>query len=155
MTAQGSEQNRRRLLPPRGLQLSLIAQVPGIVISWPLHPPGWAVAIAATFVLCAAYLNVAAARQFVRHGVGIVPFSNSPELMRGGPFRLSRNPMYLGLVMFSSAAAIGTGVWANLWAPAIYAMWLHLSFVLPEEAFLRKHFGDAFDEYARKIPRWI
>lgn len=145
----------RGLLPPGALRLSLLAQIPGIVVSWPLHPPIEAMIVAGVLVLLALLLNLAAAQQFSRRGIGIVPFSESPELALKGPFRLTRNPMYVGLVAFSAALSVGTGVWFNLVAPALLAFWLHVFYVLPEERFLRERFGEAFDVYARRVPRWL
>ena len=35
------------------------------------------------------------------------------------------------------------------------AVWLHYAYVLPEEAFLRDRFGAEFEQYARRVPRWV
>lgn len=137
------------------MQVSLLAQIPGVVLSWPLHPSPAAIAGAGFLAALGVWLNVAAVRQFNRQGAGVIPFSGVRALARGGPYRFSRNPMYLGLVALSAALAVGTGVWWNVLAAVCFWMWLHFAYVLPEEKFLRERFGAAFDEYARRIPRWL
>jgi protein-S-isoprenylcysteine O-methyltransferase Ste14 len=145
----------RRFLPPHAFAVALLAQVPGIILTWPPTPPAWAIATAAAMVLAALGLGGSAVRQFMRNAVGLRPFSPTPTLARGGPYRFTRNPMYLGMVLLASALAVGLGVWWNLAAAAVLAVWLHFNFVLPEEAFLRAQFGDAFERYTREIPRWL
>ena len=114
-----------------------------------------AIIVAAALVVLALILNLAAASQFSRRRIGIVPFSDTPELALKGPFRFTRNPMYLGLVAFSAALSFGTAVWFNLFAPALLAVWLDVAYIRREEAFLRARFGNAFDTYTRRVPRWL
>ena len=80
------------LLPPRGLLLSLLGQVPLIIGNWPLKPSMFAglVVIAAGIAL-----NIWAARLFERDSIGICPFSSTPVLVTRGPFVVTRHPMYL------------------------------------------------------------
>lgn len=100
-------------------------------------------------------LNLWADRAFKRWRVGVVPLSPAPHLIEDGPFRFSRNPMYLGMVLISAGVALATGVLWNLIAAGMLAAWLHIGAVLPEEKFLAKNFGSDFDAYCRRIPRWI
>lgn len=151
-----SNQIRRPgMLPPMATRVSLLAQAPGIVLSWPLHPRIEALVAATAMFVLAILLNIAAATSFSRRGIGIVPFTEAPELAQGGVFRLTRNPMYLGLVLFSASLWLGTGVWYNFFAPLLLAVWLHLFYVLREEAFLRERFGNTYRDYCRRVPRWL
>lgn len=144
-----------KILPPRATMISLLAQIPGVVWHWPLHPHPVAVVAGATLMAIAAVLNFWADRVFKTLGVGIVPFSHAENLAGVGPFRLTRNPMYLGLAMFSAGVALACGVFANLVAPLLFWVWLHYSYVLPEERFLTERFGDAFLAYKARVPRWL
>lgn len=76
-------------------------------------------------------------------------------LVRNGLYRVSRNPMYLGVV----TAVFGEALLYASRPVAVYAaaLWMvfHLVVVLLEEPHLRKVRGAAFDEYCRQVPRWL
>jgi len=76
-------------------------------------------------------------------------------LVTTGPYRLTRNPMYLGLVII----ALGMAIWAG-WPPMLAApllVFLTANFVhIPfEEAKMRRQFGAAYDGYAGRVRRWV
>ena len=146
---------QRRVLPPRGLFFSLAAQVPAIVWSWPLHFNPILIVLATMLATLGITLNLTAVHDFARHRVSVPPFGETPQLVVRGPYRFSRNPMYLGLVALSATPVVGTGVWWNAYALIVYWAWLHFSYVRPEEVFLRRKFGAAFDNYALQTPRWL
>jgi protein-S-isoprenylcysteine O-methyltransferase Ste14 len=100
-------------------------------------------------------LNVWAERLFRKSGVGVCPFSPVPTLVSEGPYRFTRNPMYLGMVLLSASWPLMMGLYWNLWAAAALAVWLHFRFVLPEEEFLRERLGVGYLEYASRNPRWL
>ena len=87
--------------------------------------------------------------------MGICPFSNASALVESGPFAVSRHPMYLGLVALSLGVTLVAGALANLWISVAFAIRLHHAYVVPEERFLRDRFGGVYDEYAKRVPRWI
>ena len=94
--------------------------------------------------------------QFRREGTEINPTSPANrKLVTSGPFRLTRNPMYLGLVLVTLGIALWVGAWPVLLAPiAIFATanWVHIPF---EEEKMRRQFGASFDAYASNTRRWI
>jgi len=146
---------RRRLLPPRGLLLSLVVQGPLILWFWPLAPPGASVLIGVALLVGGVVLNIWADRLFHKGGVGVCPFSPVPILIREGPFRITRNPMYLGMVLISAGVPLMTGLDIGLCAPAVLAVWLQIRFVLPEEKFLRERLGMEYLLYASNHSRWL
>lgn len=115
----------------------------------------WGTLSAAILAATGIIMIVWAERLFHANRVGVCPFSDAPVLIRRGPYRFTRNPMYLGLVTIHVALAIATGAFANIWSSLAFAMWLHYEYVLPEEAFLRSRFRHAFDAYAEETPRWL
>lgn len=143
------------LLPPHALWLALLCQVPMLAASWPLRPGMPAVAAGVLLLGAGLLLNVAAARAFRRHAVGVRPFTHTPALVEDGPFRFSRNPMYLGLVAICAGFTLLSGALANLWLSVAYFIWLHHAWVLPEERFLRDRFGAAWQRHAQRVPRWL
>jgi protein-S-isoprenylcysteine O-methyltransferase Ste14 len=146
---------RRGLLPPRALLFSLLAQIPLISWSWPLQP-GRLVVLGGVLALAAgAALNIWAERLFRKAGVGVCPFSRARELVANGPYRFTRNPMYLGMVLISFSGALMMGVLWNTWPAVLLAVWLHFRFVLPEEDFLQEQLGVAYLAYASRTARWF
>jgi len=147
--------NKPRILPPKGLLLALIAQLPILASSLPLRPSTWELAAGAIFLASGVVLNVWAERMFRHNGVGVCPFTHVPVLISAGPYRVTRNPMYVGLVCLNLGVTLFSGVLENLWSSIALLIWLHYAFILPEEAFLRRKLGEAFDKYAQRVPRWL
>jgi protein-S-isoprenylcysteine O-methyltransferase Ste14 len=81
--------------------------------------------------------------------------SNASQLVIGGPYRWSRNPMYLGLVI----TLLGWGILLGSVGPfAIIPIfgWILAHFqIAPEEAALEAKFGDSYRRYRRQVNRWI
>lgn len=83
---------------------------------------------------------------------------NSPTnnaLVTGGIFAITRNPMYLGMTLFTLGAALWFGRPLMLLAPVLMfavANWVFIPF---EEAKMRRQFGEQFDAYCRRVRRWI
>ena len=76
-------------------------------------------------------------------------------LVTRGIYRITRNPMYVGLVLLQAAWAlqVGAGL-AALGVPA-FAIWLHRFQVLPEERALRVRFGQSYVDYCGSVRRWL
>jgi len=97
-----------------------------------------------------------AAVTFGRAGTEFNPTSpTNRKLVSSGPYRLTRNPMYLGLVIVTLGIAVWVGSWPMFLAPlATFATcnWVHIPF---EEAKMRRQFGEAFDAYTGAVRRWV
>jgi protein-S-isoprenylcysteine O-methyltransferase Ste14 len=92
---------------------------------------------------------------FKRTGQNPVPWTPSPELILEGPYRFTRNPMYLGLTLLQ--VGIGFAI-NNLWiflfaAPALLVV--HFIAVLPEERYLTEKFGESYKAYLVKVRRYL
>jgi protein-S-isoprenylcysteine O-methyltransferase Ste14 len=101
-------------------------------------------------------LAFSAATLFRRKGTEIKPTSETNAvLVKEGPFRFTRNPMYLGLTIFTLGIAFCIGSLPMFTVPvAVFATanWVHVPF---EEAKMRRQFGSAFDGYAHRVRRWL
>lgn len=151
----GGRNEGRGMLPPRALLVSLAAQVPALVWSWPLETALAPAALGLAMILAGSVLNVWADILFRRSEVDVCPFGTTPKVVCGGPFRFTRNPMYLGMVLITSGAALLANLPWNLWSAAALAVWLHCRFVLTEEAFLEQRLGMGYLRYAVRTPRWL
>ena len=96
-----------------------------------------------------------AAFWFLRKKTPIEPHHTPKTLIVEGPFRLTRNPIYLALVLLTLASAIGHGSVFGLAAAA--ALWwvLDRRFAAPEEALLLATFGAEAQEYLARSKRWL
>jgi protein-S-isoprenylcysteine O-methyltransferase Ste14 len=99
---------------------------------------------------------MAAERQFVRAGTPVRPFTQQPAaLVTGGMFRLSRNPMYLGLVLALAGAALSLVSPLALLAAPVYGWWVQRRFIEREERLLEERFGNAYRAYCLRVRRWV
>lgn len=100
-------------------------------------------------------LATVAARRFLATDTPIRPFQQARRLVTEGPYRYSRNPMYLGLVLMLSGLALLLGTVTPLLVVPLFALVLDRTVIVPEEAILRATFGTAFDAYRRRVRRWL
>ena len=98
---------------------------------------------------------VSARLLFSRTGQSPTPWSPSPELIARGPYRFTRNPMYVGI----TALLIGLGVavdvlWISLFAVVALVL-VHFVAVLKEESYLAAKFGDSYAAYVARVRRYV
>ena len=84
-----------------------------------------------------------------------VPFETPAQLITWGPYRFTRNPMYVGLALiYLGVAGIQVQIWPVLVLPLLL-IYVHRVVIPAEEARLREAFGDAYEQYCAKVRRWI
>jgi protein-S-isoprenylcysteine O-methyltransferase Ste14 len=94
-------------------------------------------------------------RTFARAGAAIRPTERSTSLVTHGPFRFSRNPMYLGIVLALAGLALVLGT-APPWLAALaLALLLRFRFIANEERALELSLGEPYLEYKRRVRRWL
>ncbi len=79
----------------------------------------------------------------------------SSTLVTGGIYRYTRNPMYLGLVIFLLGFAGFLGSIAGLLWLVVFTVYLTQFQIKPEERVLAKKFASEFSDYQRRVRRWI
>jgi protein-S-isoprenylcysteine O-methyltransferase Ste14 len=92
---------------------------------------------------------------FRRGGQSENPWKPTPAIEESGPFRFTRNPMYLQMVLICIGLSV---VLMNWWLLALtpVVMWLLQRLAIePEEAYLERKFGAVYLAYKRKVRRWI
>jgi protein-S-isoprenylcysteine O-methyltransferase Ste14 len=100
-------------------------------------------------------LGFAALTRFRRAGTGIVPGSESTALVRSGPFRFTRNPMYLGMTLILAGLAIVLGSLSPLFIPFLFLVLMDRLFVQKEERWMEEAFGEEYVAYTRRTRRWL
>ena len=85
----------------------------------------------------------------------VLPGSATLVVLQSGPFRLSRNPLYVGLVALDVGwALLADSFWALVFVPiGIAALWWGA--VRPEERYLSGKFGAEYDAYRDRVRRWL
>jgi protein-S-isoprenylcysteine O-methyltransferase Ste14 len=75
--------------------------------------------------------------------------------MTGGTFRVSRNPIYLGMTLMLLGVGLRGGEALPLAIPVVFAGLIQKRFIESEEEFLTEHFGDAYRAYRSRVRRWL
>ena len=93
---------------------------------------------------------------FLAQGRGTpAPIDPPKELVAVGFYRYVRNPMYVGVFLVN----VGHFLWFGFWGLLIYALLVALAFhafvIFYEEPTLRRNFGAAYEDYCKRVPRWI
>ena len=92
---------------------------------------------------------------FRRASTSPKPWVPSTALVTTGPYRFTRNPMYLGFTLMY----LGVAVWANtlwpfLFLPLVLGA-MHYGVIIREEAYMASTFGAAYEEYRNRVRRWL
>ncbi len=92
---------------------------------------------------------------FRRTGQDGKPWTSTREIVDRGPFRLTRNPIYLMMILICIGfAVVLMNAWIVLLTPA--CGWILQRFaIVPEEAYLEQKFGDVYLAYKKRVRRWI
>ena len=148
---------RRILLPP---VLPALFTIAGAVVhgdAWRVEPlpAPWHLPIGGILMLTALALAVSAFRAFRRHDESLDVRKPTRRLVAEGPYRLSRNPVYLAFLVFIAGLGCANNAASVMLAvvPAFAALnW----YTIPnEETYLRRKLGTGYDEYAATVRRWI
>ena len=83
------------------------------------------------------------------------PWTSTPELTTSGPYRITRNPMYLMMLLVCVGFAfILSEAWILILTP-VCAVVLYLTAIRHEEAYLAEKFGESYLDYQSRVRRWI
>lgn len=120
----------------------------------PFPPGGWALAVGVGFAI-PGLVALAAVLHFRRARTSPFPWHGSSTLVTAGPYRHTRNPMYLGLASLVVAlAGFAKTFWPVLTLPV--AIWLIVELAIrPEERYLESRFGEAYRAYRARVRRWL
>lgn len=147
-----------RLIPPPLWALLALAATYGLSLApglntlplLPTRPFGLIVVVVALALLFTAMI------QFRLANTQLLPTSKANNaLVTGGVFAFTRNPMYLGMVLFCLGGALWFGRIPMLAAPVIMFAIANWAFIPFEEEKMRRQFGATFDTYAARVRRWL
>lgn len=126
-----------RLIPTPRLVSHGLAWLAAIPVAIALLLAGWA-------IVC-----------FVRAGTSPKPWETPSALVTSGPYRWSRNPMYLAMLFLLCGWWVSLGSAAALIGLPLYVIAIEVLFIRKEERVLGAHFGEAFHRYRARVRRWL
>ena len=145
-----------RLLPP-------VVYFGPFSLMWALHwwrpwtiPGGTAMTVAGmVLVLIGVALTFWSVTALRRAHTTVIPWEQVSAMVTTGPFRFSRNPIYLAdAVAYLGATLIIHSWWPLVALPGVLWMMRH-KVIDREERYLAERFGDAYRDYQRRVRRWL
>ena len=144
-------------IPPPVALAALLSGAVGVTRSVPLLQlaPFRSPLLAVVLGLAVVVLEIWGWREFRRHRTTILPLRRPTSLLCVGPFRFTRNPLYLTMLLLAVAVWVGWGQLGLLLAPLGFFAFVNGIIIPYEEAKLRSIFGDAYTDYCRRVRRWL
>jgi protein-S-isoprenylcysteine O-methyltransferase Ste14 len=145
-----------RVPPPAFYALALLG---GYLLNrrWPLPVANGSVvdAIATALAVASLALMISSIGNFRRSRTSIVPIRPATALVISGPYRFTRNPMYVGLAILTVALGLFMDSWwpILLLIPVLIA--IRVFVIAPEERYLNRRFGADYVGYTERVRRWI
>jgi len=142
--------------PPRiAISLLLIASLIQVILpaNWAALPP-----LLAAGAACAALgfsIMLRAWWLFRQYDTAICPTATTTTFIVEDVYRLTRNPMYLGMILILAGIALLTGSWPYYLVAIFYALILDHDFCRYEERELLMQYGNEYAQYTARVRRWI
>lgn len=109
----------------------------------------------AVLIIIAPALALSALVTMHSAGTNVDPAKPALTIVRGGPFRFTRNPMYLALCLLQIALGFFLNDWIALLFVIPLALLLHFGVILREERYLEAKFGDDYRALKHSVRRWV
>jgi protein-S-isoprenylcysteine O-methyltransferase Ste14 len=100
-------------------------------------------------------LAYSGAGEFRKANTGFQLKTGGSSLVTSGPFRYSRNPMYLGMLLWLAGLAVLLGSILPFLFPLVFFVLANFFVIPPEEKKLRQTFGERFITYQERVRRWV
>jgi protein-S-isoprenylcysteine O-methyltransferase Ste14 len=96
-----------------------------------------------------------AIKLFRRTGQDPKPWETTPEIVSTGVYRITRNPMYVGMALLQIAIGIGLANWWVIIAVPAVLVVVYLTAIRHEESYLERKFGHVYIDYKHSVRRWL
>ena len=145
------------IAPPPLIYLGFIVIGLALEYVWPapLLPQDVQYGVGAALIVVSLLIAVPAFLQFRKAKTDVDPYKPTTAIISKGPFRWTRNPLYLGMAVLQlGAAAAVDGIWIALMiVPAVIV--IHYGVIAREERYLERKFGDEYLSYKATVRRWV
>ena len=146
----------RKIVPPVYLAVSILAMY--LLDQWQAIGPfggPFVWGFASAFIAAGLMLVIYSAGLFKRADTPLIPFHKTTTIVTTGPFKMTRNPMYLGMVFCLIGIAVALGSLLPFVLIPVFILVIQTQFILAEERFLEELFGDEYLAYKKRVRRWI
>jgi len=126
-----------------------------LFIPVPIRSYRFCVVCGIVFIILALTLALSAFRTMKEAGTNVLPSKPALTIVRSGPFRFTRNPVYLSFCLLQVALGFFFNNWITLLFVVPLAAIFHYGVILREERYLTAKFGEPYLEYKRAVRRWI
>jgi protein-S-isoprenylcysteine O-methyltransferase Ste14 len=121
----------------------------------PNFQASWSIVLGLVLLAIGLYFRVWASYVFFEAEIKHLAKKPQAKLITKGPFAISRNPLYLGIIFIIFAASFIAGSLSGLIACALFFILLNWHTRSVDEAGLEKAFGDEYRQYKSKVYRWL
>src|SRR3972149_1067217 len=141
---------------PNGLQLRVSLPVIFIGVSpWILTVSLLQLVFSLSIIVLGILLMMWAGRTLRLNGTTVAVSKPTRVIVDGGPYRFSRNPIYLsGALIYVGIAVFFNALWAMLLLPVAF-LGLQFGVIAREERYLKRKFGEEYLRYKRKVRQWL
>ena len=94
-------------------------------------------------------------RALVRQGTNVNPTQPTTAIVETGPFRFTRNPLYLGLTLLYIGLSLLLNTWWSVFLLVPIWLVMHFAVVRREEAYLERKFGQTYLVYRQRVRRYL
>jgi protein-S-isoprenylcysteine O-methyltransferase Ste14 len=146
----------KKILPPTHFFIYLIIS---ILLHYALpiaqiinSPVNW---LGFLFFAIGSLLNIWADQMMKKQKTTVKPFEKPSVLIQTGPFKISRNPMYLGIALLLLGAGFILGSVTSFVGVILFVAAMEMVFIPKEEKILQEQFGEEYVAYKKKVKRWV
>jgi protein-S-isoprenylcysteine O-methyltransferase Ste14 len=121
----------------------------------PFLPRRIARTLGAPLVMGGLAIGLLGDREMRRAETNTNPYKPATSVVTGGPFRFTRNPLYLSMVLIYLGIAALTNALAPILLFPLVQRLMRRGVIEREERYLESKFGNEYVQYKGKVPRWI
>jgi protein-S-isoprenylcysteine O-methyltransferase Ste14 len=155
--AKGKQDTSGVIAPPPLIYLA--ALIIGLVLHYlaptPFIPRGLAYGLGGVLLMIAAWISISAERVMRKAGTAVKPTIPTTALVIEGPFRFTRNPLYVGLTLFYLGIAFAVQSFWALVLLLVVLVVMKRGVIDREEHYLERKFGADYLRYKERVRRWI
>jgi protein-S-isoprenylcysteine O-methyltransferase Ste14 len=146
----------KKILPPTHFYIYLIISILlhytlplKQIIYYPFYLIGF------LFFVLGTGLNIWADQLLKKQKTTVKPNEKPTSLIETGAFKISRNPMYLGMTLALLGAGFILGSITSFIGALLFIVAMEIAFIPMEEKNLQEQFGETFENYKKKVGRWV
>jgi protein-S-isoprenylcysteine O-methyltransferase Ste14 len=147
---------RKTIQPPLVLLIAILAM---LLLHWIFRHPvilsaRWAL-VGVVPIAIGLMLNYWVWRLYRRAGTTTRTGQAATRLILEGPYRLSRHPMYIGMILVLIGLGLCLGSLTQFIVIPAFVYYIRQQYILPEEGALEEEFGDTYTDYKNRVRRWL